>query len=387
MNRARDEIFDPDSLHDLLQARNDDFPVPTLSHQTFDALCDRLFTEDVHDWAGPDLNTRQSSLAGGQLVAGYAATLAKPTAARKTERQNPFVSRQMKVSTETILPTRTRGRFWPAVWLALFSLVAGVCFWGIGFTAPNSTSGRPRATATTPPSKYITKAIQDIREGDIVLARDEFGNDRGLKRVVEVYERTSDHLRILTFRTADGTEQTLKTTDEHPVWIEGRNTFIEAKDLAVGDKVSGPNGETQWLASTTYELHPEGIPVYNFQVEDYHTYFVNENDTRAPPVLVHNADDYVPDAPNLKCGIRDRGPDLGQEQGRDFRIDQLELYEFDPDQPKHVRGWLENERRRIAAGNGEPYPRNPPGYVQGHDEPHQRAKASITAMHDFNSTN
>ncbi len=65
-------------------------------------------------------------------------------------------------------------------------------------------------------------------------------------------------------------------------------------------------------------------------------------------------------------GVRNRGSRLGQEQGREFRTDQLQLHEFDASQPKHVRGWLENERRRIASGNGSSSPRNPPGYVLGH---------------------
>jgi RHS repeat-associated protein len=72
-------------------------------------------------------------------------------------------------------------------------------------------------------------------------------------------------------------------------------------------------------------------------------------------------DDFVP------IGIRDRGRNLAQKQGRQFDKDQLPLYEFDPNQPKHVRGWLENERRRIAGTGGGPNnPRNPPGYVQAH---------------------
>ncbi len=72
----------------------------------------------------------------------------------------------------------------------------------------------------------------------------------------------------------------------------GNETFTDAKDLKVGDQVTSPHGELQKLVATQYEPHPEGIAVYNFQVEGYHTYYVREHGTRGPPVLVHNADGY-----------------------------------------------------------------------------------------------
>ncbi len=138
--------------------------------------------------------------------------------------------------------------------------------------------------------RFITKNIEDVEEADYVLARDEFGSEIGLRRVIEVYRRTSDHLRILTFQANDGTQQTLETTNEHPFWVVGYETFTEAKNLKVGTKVTSPQGDLQTLVSTRYEPHLEGVAVFNFQVEGYHTYYVREHGTRGPPVLVHNAD-------------------------------------------------------------------------------------------------
>jgi hypothetical protein len=60
-----------------------------------------------------------------------------------------------------------------------------------------------------------------------------------------------------------------------------------------------------------------------------------------------------------------RPENMGQLQGREFRVDQLETYEFDPNVPNHVRGWLRQERRLIEAGRRDE-PRTPPGYVQAH---------------------
>jgi RHS repeat-associated protein len=52
-------------------------------------------------------------------------------------------------------------------------------------------------------------------------------------------------------------------------------------------------------------------------------------------------------------------------QGREFRLDWLEVNEFDPKQPRHVRGWLQQERNRTARGRATT-PRTPPGYVLAH---------------------
>jgi hypothetical protein len=71
------------------------------------------------------------------------------------------------------------------------------------------------------------------------------------------------------------------------------------------------------------------------------------------------------DCGSAPAGTHDRGPNLGQQQGREFRTDQLGLMEFDPNIPAHVRGWLRNERRMIEQGRITE-PRTPSGYQMGH---------------------
>ena len=158
----------------------------------------------------------------------------------------------------------------------------------IGWLAPKPATAAVTASPAVP--QYATKAIQDIHEGDEVLARDEHGREIGYRRVEEVYRRTSHHLRHLTFRTDYGSEQTFDTTDEHPFWSATAGAFVNAGDLAVGDEVTGPNGQAAFLAQTHRTEHPEGVAVFNFRVEGWHTYFVQSPEARGPPVLVHNAD-------------------------------------------------------------------------------------------------
>ena len=137
--------------------------------------------------------------------------------------------------------------------------------------------------------KLVTKNIEDIQAGDLVLARDEHGSAIGLKPVKDTSQRVSHHLRHLTFETPDGTQQTLSTTDEHPFWSVTAEEFVEAGSLIVGHSVVGPTGETQTLVSSAREEFPDGVPVFNFQVTDYHTYFVAASADK-PAMLVHNAD-------------------------------------------------------------------------------------------------
>ena len=184
---------------------------------------------------------------------------------------------------------RLRGRYLAILWFAVFGVLAGACFWqAVSGSPPPKSPSQIAAMASTPSVTYRTKRIDEIRVGDIVMARDEFGNELGLKRVVEVYRRVSDHLRILKFESEDAQTQTLETTNEHPFWVVNHDRFVNAAHLSVGDEFTGPNGEATRLVSTEYEPHPEGVPVYNFKVEDYHTYFVNGTGSDVTPILVHN---------------------------------------------------------------------------------------------------
>jgi hypothetical protein len=156
----------------------------------------------------------------------------------------------------------------------------------VAASAPRIAS--PPSASLGSPVHLFTKNIEDIQAGDLVLARDEHGSAIGLKPVKETYQRISHHLRHLTFETPDGKQQSLSTTDEHPFWSVTADEFVEAGSLFVGHSVTGPNGETQTLVRSAREEFPNGVPVFNFQVTDYHTYFVAESADK-PVMLVHNA--------------------------------------------------------------------------------------------------
>ena len=135
------------------------------------------------------------------------------------------------------------------------------------------------------------KPIEQVQPHDRVLSRDQHGQTVAYQPIKEVYRRTSYQLRHLTFQNASGTShqtQTLQTTDEHPFWNASIGTFTDAGKPKVGGRAAGPDGQLQALASTERTEYPEGVPVFNFRVAEYHTYYAAA--PSGTPVLVHNAD-------------------------------------------------------------------------------------------------
>jgi hypothetical protein len=60
--------------------------------------------------------------------------------------------------------------------------------------------------------------------------------------------------------------------------------WVAAGDMGVGDKVYLYSGEGREINELKFEYLDSPIKVYNFEVEDWHTYFVSEQD-----VFVHNS--------------------------------------------------------------------------------------------------
>lgn len=134
--------------------------------------------------------------------------------------------------------------------------------------------------------RITTKRITDIKPGDFVLAYDEQSGAVSPKAVKHVFRRVSDHLRILKLQSADGQLYVIRTTNEHPFWIETIG-WVAAKDVEPGQAVVQLNGRLGSVIGSELHTYPDGILVYNFEVEDSHTCFVSTSG--AAPILVHNA--------------------------------------------------------------------------------------------------
>jgi hypothetical protein len=95
-------------------------------------------------------------------------------------------------------------------------------------------------------------------------------------------------LRVLEIEDESGNVETIRTTEEHPLWAVGQG-WVNAGDLVEGQQVELLDGWGGTVKATRQELHGEGVKVYNFTVEDGHTYFVEDGQGAASAVWVHNA--------------------------------------------------------------------------------------------------
>lgn len=122
-------------------------------------------------------------------------------------------------------------------------------------------------------------AIDKLKAGDKVISTNPDTLETSEKTVLETYVRKVDKLVHLL---VNGEE--IITTDNHPFYVQGRG-FIEAGNLLVSDKLVSVNGDD--LIIENYQVEDFDVPVnvYNFQVEESHTYFVGERG-----VWVHNAE-------------------------------------------------------------------------------------------------
>ena len=89
-----------------------------------------------------------------------------------------------------------------------------------------------------------------------------------LKRVVETYVNETDEL---THVFVDGEE--IIATPSHPFYCPTKG-WTDASHLRAGDILVLVNGEYVVVEKVQHELLERPVKVYNFQVEDYHTYYV-----------------------------------------------------------------------------------------------------------------
>ena len=121
-------------------------------------------------------------------------------------------------------------------------------------------------------------AIENIKAGDKVISTYPETMETSPKTVLETYIR---EVTTLVHLTVNGEE--IVTTVDHPFYVNSRG-FVKAGELAIGYELLDVNGNVLLVEKFNVELTDEPTTVYNFQVEDFHTYHVGEIG-----VWVHNA--------------------------------------------------------------------------------------------------
>lgn len=142
--------------------------------------------------------------------------------------------------------------------------------------AMNPTACFVAGTSVAVASGFV--AIETLKEGDLVWAWDEQTGDVALKPIKQVFVNESSELIHLK---VNGEE--IITTPTHPFYVAKKGWFA-AVSLRAGDILVLVNGEYAVVEQVQHELLEAPIKVYNFEVGDYHTYYVSDSG-----VLVHNS--------------------------------------------------------------------------------------------------
>lgn len=111
----------------------------------------------------------------------------------------------------------------------------------------------------------------------MVWAYDEETGEQAYKPVVQLFRNeTKEWYHVFV----DGEE--IICTGGHPFYVIGKG-FVPAKDLKEGEFLQLADCTTVSIYKITVERLEEAETTYNFEVEDFHTYYVSESN-----VLVHN---------------------------------------------------------------------------------------------------
>ena len=121
------------------------------------------------------------------------------------------------------------------------------------------------------------KAIENIQVGDVIPCVDHITGESAEKKVIST---TVNKVTRLIELDIDG--EVIQCTETHPFQVKGRG-WVNASELAPNDIVYTKDWGAATVKSVKLLELDEPVEVFNFEVEDCHTYFVGEFN-----VLVHN---------------------------------------------------------------------------------------------------
>ncbi len=118
------------------------------------------------------------------------------------------------------------------------------------------------------------RPIESIKPGDLVLSKDPSTGKLAYKPVARTFVTPDSEYLWLDLAVDDGLEPVrVGVTGEHPFWLRGKG-WVPAREVRVGEQVGDSKGG--WLRVTGTHWAAERVTTYNFEVEDFHTYFVTE---------------------------------------------------------------------------------------------------------------
>lgn len=188
-------------------------------------------------------------------------------------------------------------------------------------------------------------AIEEIKEGDMVWAENPETGEKELKEVVQTFVNKTTEL---VYVQVDSEE--IITTPEHPFYSPVKGWTAACK-LRAGDILVLQNGKNVTVKKVQHEILEVPITVYNFEVADFHTYYVGKSS-----ILVHNTCGGKPTSPNQMQKQVERG----QAPSTVVRVDnpkipgQLPHIHFSDGTAMNIDGSVHDAMRGVhALTNGE----------------------------------
>ena len=164
------------------------------------------------------------------------------------------------------------------------------------------------------------KAIEDIKVGDTVPCVDHITGEASEKKVISTSVNKVNRLVELDI---DG--EIIKCTETHPFQVKGKG-WVNAGDLKSNDLVYTKDWNTATVKSVNLIEFDAPVEVFNFEVEDCHTYFVDDL-----YVLVHNGS--CRSKNNLKPDPDAQGAHTTFKRGPDGTIEHYATYKTNPRNP------------------------------------------------------
>lgn len=122
-----------------------------------------------------------------------------------------------------------------------------------------------------------TKNIEAVQVGDKVLAYNEETGEQAYKTVVRLFRNESkDWVGVKV------NDKEIVSTPGHKYYLPLTKQWVSAQDLKAGDTVLLSDGQLAQIQATRSIHYETPQTTYNFEVEDFHTYYVETG------VLVHN---------------------------------------------------------------------------------------------------
>ena len=146
-----------------------------------------------------------------------------------------------------------------------------------GFISGGMTSNQCFAAGTLIATANGLIPIEDIQPGNFVWATNPETGETELKPAVQLFRNETDEWVHVT---VNGEE--IVCTSEHPFYSPVKG-WTAACQLRAGDILVLVNGEYVVVEQVQHELLESPVATYNFEVQDFHTYYVGES-----AVLVHN---------------------------------------------------------------------------------------------------